>query len=65
MAVEKLLVRCTLAIAGIVAAGDALAAGPPPAYDAYSPGTGGVTVWKGFQRRQATALEFLQAPPAP
>jgi hypothetical protein len=36
---------------------------PPPAYDAYSPGTGGVTVWKGFQRRQAAALEFLQAPP--
>jgi predicted dienelactone hydrolase len=38
---------------------------PPSAYDAYSPGTGEVTVWKGFQRRQATALEFLQAAPAP
>jgi hypothetical protein len=38
---------------------------PPPAYDAYSPGTGAVTVWKGFQRRQAAALELLQAPPAP
>jgi predicted dienelactone hydrolase len=42
------------------------AAEPPPAYGAYSPGTGEVTVWKGFQRRQATALELLQAsPPAP
>jgi predicted dienelactone hydrolase len=38
---------------------------PAPAYDAYSPGTGGVTVWKGFQRTQATGLEFRQAPPAP
>ena len=38
---------------------------PPPAYAAYSPGIGPVTVWKGFQRRQAAALEFLQASPAP
>jgi predicted dienelactone hydrolase len=37
------------------------AATPPPAYDAYSPGTGHVTVWKGFQRNHATGLELLQA----
>jgi predicted dienelactone hydrolase len=37
------------------------AATPTPAYDAYSPGTGNVTVWKGFQRNHATGLEFLQA----
>ncbi len=38
---------------------------PPTAYDAYSPGSGpnGVTVWKGFQRSQAAALELLQAGP--
>jgi predicted dienelactone hydrolase len=35
---------------------------PPLGYDAYSPGTGGVTVWKGFQRNHAAGLEFLQAP---
>jgi hypothetical protein len=31
-------------------------------YSAYSPGTGEVTVWKGFQRGHATGLELLQAP---
>lgn len=30
-------------------------------YDAYSPGTGGITVWKGFQRNHAAGLELLQA----
>lgn len=30
-------------------------------YDAYSPGTGGITVWKGFQRNHAVGLELLQA----
>jgi predicted dienelactone hydrolase len=34
---------------------------PPPAYGAYSPGIGNVTVWKGFQRNHASGLEFLQA----
>jgi predicted dienelactone hydrolase len=34
---------------------------PPLAYDAYSPGTPDVTVWKGFQRNHAAGLEFLQA----
>jgi hypothetical protein len=29
------------------------------AYDAYSPGGGGVTVWKGFQRGHAEGLELL------
>lgn len=36
-------------------------AAPPLAYDAYSPGTGGISVWKGFQRNHATGLELLQA----
>jgi predicted dienelactone hydrolase len=34
---------------------------PPPAYDAYSPGIPGVTVWKGFQRNHAAGLQLLQA----
>jgi predicted dienelactone hydrolase len=37
---------------------------PPAAYDAYSPGTAGITVWKGFQRKHAEGLELLQAAPA-
>jgi predicted dienelactone hydrolase len=37
------------------------AAVPSPAYDAYSPGSGNVTVWKGFQRNHATGLELLQS----
>jgi predicted dienelactone hydrolase len=32
-------------------------------YDAYSPGTSEVTVWKGFQRSQSAGLELLQADP--
>ena len=34
---------------------------PPLAYDAYSPGTLPITVWKGFQRNHAAGLELLQA----
>ncbi len=33
------------------------------AYDAYSPGGGNVTVWKGFQRGHAEGLEFTRATP--
>ncbi len=33
----------------------------PYPYDAYSPGTNGVSVWKGFQRNHAAGLELLQA----
>jgi predicted dienelactone hydrolase len=33
----------------------------PLTYDAYSPGTPGITVWKGFQRNHAAGLELLQA----
>jgi predicted dienelactone hydrolase len=33
------------------------------AYDAYSPGSGGVTIWKGFQRGHAEGLELLHASP--
>jgi predicted dienelactone hydrolase len=34
---------------------------PPLAYDAYSPGTVDISVWKGFQRNHAAGLELLQA----
>jgi predicted dienelactone hydrolase len=39
---------------------------PPPGspatpYDAYSPGSSGITVWKGFQRSQAAGLEMLRS----
>lgn len=34
------------------------------AYDAVSPGTGGVTVWKGFQRNHARGLILKRAGPA-
>ena len=34
-------------------------------YDAYSPGTADITVWKGFQRGHAEGLELLQAKAAP
>jgi len=37
----------------------------PLAYDAYSPGTGAITVWKGFQRNHAEGLELLQADARP
>ncbi|HEU4516915.1 MAG TPA: hypothetical protein VFR77_06395, partial [Steroidobacteraceae bacterium] len=33
------------------------------AYGSYSPGTGGVTLWKGFQRGHAEGLELLHARP--
>jgi predicted dienelactone hydrolase len=33
-------------------------------YGAFSPGTGAVTVWKGFQSKHNTGLELLQAPAA-
>jgi predicted dienelactone hydrolase len=32
-------------------------------YGAYSPGTDGITVWKGFQRQHAEGLELLHAAP--
>jgi len=38
---------------------------PGTAYDAFSPGTPGATLWKGFQRDYAEALELLQRPPNP
>jgi alpha-beta hydrolase superfamily lysophospholipase len=48
------------------AAKPATAAAPrSPAYDAYSPGSGEITVWKGFQRGHATGLELLQAQAEP
>jgi predicted dienelactone hydrolase len=37
------------------------AAAVPVAYDAYSPGTPQISLWKGFQRNHATGLELLQA----
>ena len=33
-------------------------------YADFSPGTGGITVWKGFQRKHASALELLHAAPS-
>ncbi len=39
------------------------AAGAPAAYDAYSPGTPGISVWKGIQRNHAEGLELLRAAP--
>jgi predicted dienelactone hydrolase len=38
---------------------------PQSRYDEYSPGTAGVTLWKGFQRRHAEGLEFRHATPQP
>lgn len=38
---------------------------PGTAYDAYSPGTDGVSLWKGFQRDYAEGLELLQRAPSP
>ena len=32
-------------------------------YDAYSPGTGNITLWKGFMHRRATGLQLLEAAP--
>lgn len=34
-------------------------------YGAYSPGTAGITVWKGFQRKETVGLELLRAEAAP
>lgn len=36
----------------------------PSYYGAYSPGSGEVTLWKGFQDRHATGLELLHLAPA-
>jgi predicted dienelactone hydrolase len=36
----------------------------PAAYDAYSPGTPPISVWKGFQRNHAEGLELLALPAA-
>ncbi len=36
----------------------------PAAYDAYSPGTPPISVWRGFQRNHAEGLTLLQALPA-
>jgi predicted dienelactone hydrolase len=33
------------------------------AYDAYSPGTNGITVWKGFQRQHAEGLQLMHQAP--
>ncbi len=41
------------------------AADAPSAYDAYSPGTPPVSVWKGFQRNHAEGLELLALPATP
>jgi predicted dienelactone hydrolase len=41
------------------------AATPALAYDAYSPGTGHITVWKGFQRNHAAGLELRRADASP
>ena len=35
--------------------------GPGTPWDAFSPGTGEITVWKGFQRNYAEGLELLRA----
>jgi predicted dienelactone hydrolase len=37
----------------------------PLPYDAYSPASGGITVWKGFQRNHAAGLELLHEKAAP
>jgi hypothetical protein len=36
---------------------------PGTAFDAISPGTAGITLWKGFQRDYAEGLELLQRVP--
>ena len=40
------------------------AAAPGTPWAAFSPGTGAITLWKGFQRRHAEGLELLHAEPA-
>ncbi len=41
------------------------AGAPPTPYDAYSPASGEITVWKGFQRNHAAGLELLRADATP
>jgi predicted dienelactone hydrolase len=38
---------------------------PPAPYDAYSPGSPGITVWKGFQRSESAGLEMLRSATGP
>ncbi|MGD0490408.1 MAG: dienelactone hydrolase [Steroidobacteraceae bacterium] len=38
---------------------------PPAPYDAYSPGSPGITVWKGFQHSEAAGLEMLRSAAGP
>ena len=38
---------------------------PTIPYDAYSPGSPGITVWKGFQRSEAAGLELLRSGTGP
>ena len=38
---------------------------PTIPYDAYSPGSRGITVWKGFQRSEAAGLELLRSGTGP
>jgi hypothetical protein len=40
---------------------DAPSGTAPPVYDAYSPASGGITVWKGFQRSESAGLEMLRS----
>ena len=37
----------------------------PAPYDAYSPGSPGITVWKGFQRSESAGLELLRSATRP
>ena len=38
---------------------------PTVPYDAYSPGSPGITIWKGFQRSEAAGLEMLRSGTGP
>lgn len=51
-------VRVPKSGAGVWPAGES-----PGPYSAYSPGSGKITLWKGFQRNHAEGLELLQAAP--
>jgi dienelactone hydrolase len=50
----------------IPASNDGVWPPPPPGtpYGGYSPGSGGITVWKGFQRVHSAGLEFHHLEPA-
>ncbi len=37
----------------------------PHSFDSYSPATGGITIWKGFQRNYASAMRMMHAGAAP